>query len=170
MGRPARQSAPKGADRDIGEQGVSGLDLSALYQTPGFMIRVLQIQIFERFFNHFADQKISPVEYAILVTVRDNPTMTQSELAAVLKMKLPNLVNILSKMEAARILRRRRSAKDRRAIELSLTQSGQSKTSQAAALGDLFNAQTLAALSKHEQAAFLQMLGRLLEAPKIGPA
>jgi len=150
------------------EDDVSGqsLDLTVLYQTPGFMIRILQIQIFERFFKYFEAQKLSPVEYAILVTVRDNPAMTQSELAAVLKMKLPNLVNILSKMEAARILRRKRSAKDKRAIELSLTQSGQTKTGEAAALGDLFNAQTLAALSKHEQVAFLAMLARLLE-PRI---
>lgn len=163
-----RQSARKSAGRDELEDEVSGqgLDLSALYQTPGFMIRILQIQIFERFFKYFKAQKLSPVEYAILVTVRDNPAITQSELAAVLKMKLPNLVNILSKMEAARILRRNRSAKDKRAIELSLTPSGQTKTAEAAALGDLFNAQTLAALSKHEQVAFLAMLARLLE-PRI---
>jgi len=68
----------------------------------------------------------SPVEYAILVTVRDNKTVTQSELAAVLKMHLPNLVKILSKMEDAGILKRKRSARDKRAVELSLGAAGHS--------------------------------------------
>ena len=47
--------------------------------------------------------------------------MTQSELAGVLKLQLPNLVKILSKMEDAGTLKRKRSVKDKRAVELSLT-------------------------------------------------
>ncbi|XIA66005.1 hypothetical protein ACFIOY_07840 [Bradyrhizobium sp. TZ2] len=36
------------------------LNLTALQQTPGFMIRILQIQIFEEFFAYFAATGFSP--------------------------------------------------------------------------------------------------------------
>ena len=128
------------------------------------MIRILQLLNFEAFFRHFETLGISPVEYSILMTVRDNETVTQSELAAVLKMHLPNLVKILSAMEEAGIIKRKRSSRDKRAVELSLSAAGQRRADEASRLGDKFNAHTLAPLSKPEQAAFLQMLTRLVEA------
>jgi DNA-binding MarR family transcriptional regulator len=144
------------------------LDLSALQQTPGFLIRILQLQNFEAFYPFFETLKLSPLEYAILVAVRDNRTVTQSELAAVLKMQLPNLVKILSRMEEAGVLKRKRSARDRRAVELSLSAAGERRADEASRLGESFNARTLSPLSKSEQTVFLQMLARLVEAHKNG--
>jgi DNA-binding MarR family transcriptional regulator len=144
------------------------LDLSALQETPGFMIRILQLQNFEAFYPYFESLKLSPLEYAILIVVRDNKTVTQSELAAVLKMQLPNLVKILARMEETGILKRKRSARDRRAVELSLSAAGERRADEASRLGQNFNARTLSALSKSEQAAFLQMLVRLVEAHRNG--
>jgi DNA-binding MarR family transcriptional regulator len=170
MGRIAKASTRKGngAARSAEPDADRELDLTALRQTPGFMIRILQLQNFEAFYPYFESLKLSPLEYAILVTVRDNKTVTQSELAAVLKMQLPNLVKILSRMEESGILRRKRSARDRRAVELSLSAAGQKRADEASRLGEGFNAQTLSALSKAEQAAFLQMLVRLVEAHMNG--
>lgn len=159
-GNGAARAAEPDADRE--------LDLSALQQTPGFMIRILQLQNFEAFYPFFETLKLSPLEYAILVAVRDNKTVTQSELAAVLKMQLPNLVKILSRMEETGVLKRKRSARDRRAVELSLSTAGERRADEASRLGESFNAWTLSALSKSEQAAFLQMLVRLVEAHKNG--
>src|SRR5258707_12237211 len=134
------------------------LDLSALQQTPGFMIRILQLLNFEAFYRHFESLELSPVEYAILITVRDNKTVTQSELAAVLKMHLPNLVKILSGMEEAGIMKRKRSVRDKRAVELSLSASGQRRADEASPLGEIIKAKTLAPLRKTPPAALVQML------------
>jgi DNA-binding MarR family transcriptional regulator len=170
MGRIAKVSTRKGnggarpAEPDASRE----LDLTALRQTPGFMIRILQLQNFEAFYPYFEALKLSPLEYAILVAVRDNKTVTQSELAGVLKMQLPNLVKILSRMEESGILKRRRSVRDRRAVELSLSAAGERRADEASRLGERFNAHTLSALSKPEQTAFLQMLVRLVEAHKNG--
>ena len=97
------------------------------------------------------------------MTVRDNEAVTQSELAAVLKMHLPNLVKILSGMEEAGIIKRKRSSRDKRAVELSLSTAGQRRAAEASRLGEMFNEQTLAPLSKPERAAFFQMLTRLVD-------
>jgi DNA-binding MarR family transcriptional regulator len=139
----------------------SRLELSALQKTPGFMIRILQLQIFERFYPFFARMRMSPAEYAILLIVRDNASVTQSELAAVLRMQLPNLVKILAAMEKQGTIGRKRSTRDKRAVELSLTAAGQKRAKEANGLGDQFNTETLAVLSKQERVAFLEMLGRL---------
>jgi len=161
MGRTAKALTRKanGAESDSTRE----LDLSSLRQTPGFMIRILQLENFEAFYPHFEALKLSPVEYAILVTLRDNKAVTQSELAGVLKMQLPNLVKILSRMEDAGTIRRKRSARDKRAVELSLSAAGERRADQASRLGVAFNAQTLAPLDKEERTAFLQMLARLVE-------
>ena len=98
------------------------------------------------------------------MTVRDNEAVTQSELAAVLKMQLPNLVKILSAMEEAGIMKRKRSSRDKRAVEISLSAAGQRRADEASRAGEIFNEHTLAPLSKPERAAFLQMLTRLVEA------
>jgi DNA-binding MarR family transcriptional regulator len=170
MGRIAKVSTRKGnggagpAEPD----GVRELDLAALRQTPGFLIRILQLQNFEAFYPYFEALKLSPLEYAILVAVRDNKTVTQSELAGVLKMQLPNLVKILSRMEETGVLKRKRSTRDKRAVELSLSAAGERRADEASRLGERFNAHTLSALSKPEQTAFLQMLVRLVEAHKNG--
>ena len=149
--KPAAQGSSREQDWE--------LNLGALRQTPGFMIRILQLLNFEAFFRHFESLELSPVEYAILITVRDNKTVTQSELAAVLKMHLPNLVKILSVMEEAGIMKRKRSARDKRAVELSLSAAGQRRADEASRLGEIFNAKTLAPLSKPEQAAFRSNAG-----------
>ena len=139
------------------------LNLTALQQTPGFMVRILQLHIFEEFFTYFADTGFSPAEHSVLVTVRDNPSVTQSELAAVLRIQLPNLVNILGKLEAADFLKRKRSTKDKRAVELTLTANGRVAAERASKMAKAFNVRTLAALTKHEQAVFLDMLTRLVK-------
>jgi DNA-binding MarR family transcriptional regulator len=170
MGRIGKVSTRRGngATRPAEPDADRKLDLTALQRTPGFMIRILQLQNFEAFYPYFESLKLSPLEYAILVAVRDNKTVTQSELAAVLKMQLPNLVKILSRMEETGILKRKRSARDRRAVELSLSAAGERRADEASRLGESFNAQTLSALSKSEQATFLQMLVRLVDAHKNG--
>jgi DNA-binding MarR family transcriptional regulator len=160
----SRSAAKKSAPVETADEKKKTLDLSALQQTPGFMIRILQLLNFEAFFRHFKALELSPVEYSILMTVRDNEAVTQSELAAVLKMRLPNLVKILSVMEETGIMKRKRSARDKRAVELSLSAAGQKRADEARRLGEIFNEQTLAPLSKPERAAFLQMLTRLVEA------
>ena len=162
MGQSNGEAVQKGGGTGAGdESGRTRLDLTALQQTPGFMIRILQLQIFEAFFEFFAALGLSPAEHSILMIVRDNPSVTQTEVAGALKIQLPNLVKILAKLEANGILERKRSLRDKRAVELSLTVSGRKTADDAARLGNDFNAQVMSALSSREQDQFLAMLTRL---------
>jgi DNA-binding MarR family transcriptional regulator len=140
------------------------LDLTALQQTPGFMIRILQIQIFEAFFEYFAAAGFSPAEHSVLITIRDNPFVTQSEVASALRIQLPNLVKILLKLETKGFIRRKRSTRDKRAVELILSARGEQVAVQAAKMADDFNRLTLSPLNEKERTQFLLMLTRLVQA------
>lgn len=140
---------------------MGGLNLSALKQTPGFLIRVLQIQIFEGFFGRFEAVGLSPAEHSSLIMIRDNPSVTQSELAAILRIQLPNLVKILGKLEEQGALKRTRSQKDKRSVELSLTAEGERLTAKSSEVARKFNDDCLAPLNSREKAQFLSMLQRL---------
>jgi DNA-binding MarR family transcriptional regulator len=146
------------------ENSTETLDLTALEQTPGFMVRILQIQIFEEFFEYFSSVGLSPAEHSSLITIRDNPSVTQSEVASALRIQLPNLVKILLKLEANGLIKRKRSNRDKRAVELMLTSSGEKAAVQASKMADAFNRLTLSPLSESEQTQFLQMLSRLVHA------
>ena len=140
------------------------LDLSALQQTPGFMIRILQIQIFEEFFEHFSAAGFSPAEHSVLITIKDNRNVTQSEVASALRIQLPNLVKILLKLETKGFIKRKRSTRDKRAVELILTARGEQIAVQAAKMANDFNRLTLSPLSEKERKQFLGMLSRLVQA------
>jgi DNA-binding MarR family transcriptional regulator len=140
------------------------LDLTALQQTPGFMVRILQIQIFDEFFEYFSSVGVTPAEHSSLITIRDNPSITQSELANALRIQLPNLVKILLKIETNGLITRKRSKKDKRAVELNLTSSGEKAAAQASKMGEAFNQHILSPFSKSEQKQFLRMLSMLVHA------
>ncbi len=157
----ADKSPPQNVDEGILKR---PLDLTALQQTPGFMIRILQIHIFEEFFAYFAETGFSPAEHSVLVTVRDNPAVTQSEVANALRIQLPNLVKILAKLEGKGFIKRKRSTRDKRAVELVLTARGVQASERAWKMADGFNQLTLAPLGEKDGKQFLEMLSRLVHA------
>jgi DNA-binding MarR family transcriptional regulator len=165
-----RLAAHKSPPDETTDRGLTRrLDLTALRQTPGFMIRILQIQIFEEFFEYFSAVGLSPAEHSSLITIRDNPSVSPSEIASVLRIQLPNLVNILLKLETRGLIKRKRSNRDKRAVELMLTSSGEKAAAQASKMADAFNALMLSPLSENEQKQFLGMLGRLVHAQANKP-
>ena len=165
MNERARTVTPRNRPPVKGPQQKSSkqLDLVALQQAPGFMIRLLQLQIFQEFFEFFTEAGFTPASHSILMVVRDNPSVTQSELAAILRIQLPNLVKILNELETSAVINRKRSSRDKRAIELSLTSKGKKAAGQASRMADVFNRRILSALDERDRQEFLRMLVRLVK-------
>ena len=103
-----------------------------------------------------------PSTHSALILIRDNPSVTQSEVADALRIQLPNLVKILSKLEAKAYIKRKRSSRDKRAVELTLTARGKQVAAQASDMGDVFNRLVLAPLTERERSQFVSMLNRLV--------
>ncbi|WP_245286850.1 MarR family transcriptional regulator [Bradyrhizobium sp. Tv2a-2] len=138
------------------------LNLRALQNTPGFMIRLVQLKFFEGFYEQFAEMGISPASYAILALVRDNPGVAPSSVAGLLRLQLPNLIKMLNELESAGLIKRSRSKADRRAVELVLTPKGNKLIQEAAKISEPYNRRMLAPLSEAEQGTLIEMLNRIL--------
>ena len=138
------------------------LNLRALQNTPGFMIRLVQLKFFNGFYEQFAEMGLSPASYAILALIRDNPGVPPSSVASLLRLKLPNLIKMLNELESSGVIKRNRSKADRRAVELALTPKGTKLIQEAAGITEPYNRRMLAPLSEAEQGTLIELLNRIL--------
>jgi DNA-binding MarR family transcriptional regulator len=138
------------------------LNLRALKNTPGFMIRLVQLKFFDGFYEQFAEMGVTPASYAILALIRDNPGVPPSSVASLLRLRLPNLIKMLNELESSGIIKRNRSKADRRAVELVLTSKGTRLIQEAAKVSEPYERRMLAPLSEAEQSALIGMLNKIL--------
>jgi DNA-binding MarR family transcriptional regulator len=138
------------------------LNLRALKNTPGFMIRLVQLKFFDGFYEQFAEMGVTPASYAILALIRDNPGVPPSTVASLLRLRLPNLIKMLNELESSGVIKRNRSKADRRAVELVLTPKGTKLIQEAAKVSEPYERRMLAPLSEAEQSALIAMLNKIL--------
>jgi MarR family transcriptional regulator, organic hydroperoxide resistance regulator len=138
------------------------LNLRALQNTPGFMIRLVQLKFFEDFYEQFAEIGVTPASYAILALIRDNPGVPPSTVASLLRLRLPNLIKMLNELESSAVIKRNRSKADRRAVELLLTPKGAKLIQDAAKVSEPYERRMLAPLNEAEQSTLIEMLNRIL--------
>jgi MarR family transcriptional regulator, lower aerobic nicotinate degradation pathway regulator len=100
------------------------ITLADLAGKPGHLIRRLQQIAVAIFMEECADYDITPVQYAALVAIRDNPGFDATRIAALIAFDRATLGNVLERLEAKGTLARRASDTDKRVKELKLTAKG----------------------------------------------
>lgn len=98
---------------------------------------------------------LSDSEHRIVHNIRHNPGITQKELADLLSIRPQSLSNVLLKLEENQVIRRERNAKDRRAINLYLTDSMAKHI-------DSFHAEFRNSIPEHYKALSVEELQTLL--------
>ncbi|MHA7885717.1 MarR family winged helix-turn-helix transcriptional regulator [Roseicyclus sp.] len=83
------------------------------------------------------------ITFSALVLIRDNPGLSQSQLAAAMDVERPNLVVIVDELETRGLIARDRLATDRRTYALTVTEAG-----------DWLCADVVAAVEAHEARLF----------------
>lgn len=116
------------------------LQTDATSSVIGYRLRRAQLSVFQRFLDVFAELRIRPAEYSVLVLVGDNPGRKQTEIAQVLGIKRANFVTLIHGLEARGLIERRASAGDKRANALHLTGTGRSFVANARLLHDTLEA------------------------------
>lgn len=96
----------------------------SLRELTGYRMRRAMLPVLARVNELLAPLGLRRTTFSALVIVRDNPGMRQGELAELLAMEKPNLVNIIDKLEKAELIERRRSDEDRRVNALFVTEKG----------------------------------------------
>jgi DNA-binding MarR family transcriptional regulator len=127
----ARPSADIRRTRRNGRQPV---DIGVLHDHLGYLIRRLQVWVFQDFIRTLAPIDISPAQYSVLVVIAANPGLSQSDLADRLGIERARLVRLLDRLERRGLTRRLPSRTDRRSHALRLTPTGQRTLKRAKAL------------------------------------
>ncbi len=106
---------------------------------------------------------LSPIEFAVVAAVEDEPGLDQRRLAARLAIDTVSTSKLLDRLERLRLVRRTVNSEDRRARVLSLTPRGREVRVK---IGVGFRAahdKIMAPLSSIEQRQFIELLVRLVE-------
>ena len=117
------------------------IDFSTLDSLFGFRLRLAQVTLFHHFRDALKEFAITPGQAGLLILIRDNPGVSQSDLARAVRVERATLGQTIEGLVARRLVERRRNAHDRRAYALHLS-----------ADGEAFMAHLLPAIEAHEAA------------------
>ncbi|HWK47896.1 MAG TPA: MarR family transcriptional regulator [Stellaceae bacterium] len=134
-----------------------------LQSRPGYLVRRLH-QIHTALFleecGHFA---ITPVQYGLMTALRREPGRDQASLGAEVGIDRTNAADVLERLAERGLIRRERSASDRRSKVASLTEAGEALTEQMYAHMLRAQERLLEPLAPEFRPAFLAMLRQLVE-------
>lgn len=102
-----------------------GVELGALSDSLGFLIRLAQLRIYAQFFAAFDSAGVRPGEFTALWVIALNPGVPQGTLARVLRIKPAHMTKLVQRLVTDGLVRRRVPPQDRRSVHLTLTDAGQ---------------------------------------------
>jgi len=135
-----------------------------LWSRPGYLIRRLHQIHGALFLEECKASQLTPVQYGLLTALAIRGALDQVSLAEELGLDRTTTAEVLSRLEARRLVSRKPNPRDRRAKLARITQRGRSLT--AAMFGAMQRAQDrlCAPLTQKERDVFMATLVRLIEA------
>jgi DNA-binding MarR family transcriptional regulator len=103
---------------------VEKLNLGHLGNHLGYVLRRLQIWVFQDFIQTLATMKVRPAQYSVLLIIEANPGRSQAAIGQTLGIERARLARLLHELERRRWISRRASGSDARSHCLHLTPDG----------------------------------------------
>src|ERR671930_2771448 len=100
------------------------MSMKQLYGNPGHLIRRAHQIAVALFMEECERFDITPVQYALLLAVRENPGVDATRLSALIAFDRSTLGSVLERLEAKDLIERRPGRADRRTKRLQLTHAG----------------------------------------------
>ncbi len=100
------------------------ISIGELANSLGFLIRIAQVRVYDKFFEHFAGTDLRPGEFSILWIIHLNPGIRQGRLAQTLNIKPAHMTKTIRRLEQANMVIRQVPDLDRRSVHLRLTTEG----------------------------------------------
>jgi len=126
----------------------------------GYLVRRLAAIITNRLEAAFASRQFTLTQWSVLMHLRDGSARTASDLSCAFQHDSGALTRLLDQLEARGLIARRRSVRDRRVVELELTDAGERAIE---ALLPTVVAALNAALAPLSRAEFEQFRGALVK-------
>jgi DNA-binding MarR family transcriptional regulator len=159
--RISRVSAPADSGADVPARPSSTVDFGPAAGLAGFMLRLVQVQIYEAFFRDLHGRGITPGQIGILIAIGRNPGVGQGVLAEALRIKRSNMAKVMRVLERDGMIERRVPARDQRAVELRLTRKGRALVERLVPEIEISDRAAIAMLSERERSTLLKLLARI---------
>lgn len=139
------------------------MQLRDLHSKPGHLIRRAQQIAVAIFMDECDAYDLTPVQYAALVAIRENPGTDATRLSALIAFDRSTLGSVLERLEARKLVTRYSSADDKRIKRLKLTGAGGVliKCAEAAVLRA--QERILAPLQRNERKKLMELLSQMVE-------
>mgnify|MGYP001765458078 FL=1 len=138
------------------------LKLKGVYRTPGHLIRRAQQIGVAIFMDELAEYGITPVQFASLIAIRDNPGIDQKSLGRLIAIDRSTVANVLSGLEKKKLICRIVPAHNQRIKQLFTLATGNELL--ADAQDSVFRVQEriLAPLTGEEAETFTRLLNKIV--------
>ncbi|MGA8078376.1 MAG: MarR family transcriptional regulator [Xanthobacteraceae bacterium] len=137
-------------------------DNRRLTDMPGHLIRRLQQIAFALFLNEAKKFDFTPMQYAALYAVNNNPGIDQTALCNAVALDRSTLGDVVGRLEKKRLITRRSGAADRRIKSLHITAAGRRLLADIDPAVAATQRMILAPLKPGERTAFMRMLKHLV--------
>ncbi len=161
MANPPTPPTPAEADVPPSPGRNGELDPSALLHLVGYAATRASVELKKTFKKHLGPLDLKAVEFSILVLVDTNDEVNQKQLGTALDVSAPNLAVTLDRMVEQGWVQRERSARDRRAQIVQLTEVGKALVTRAREIGQTMENDALRVLSPAERALLIELLQRV---------
>ncbi len=130
----------------------------------GFQLRRAHTLFALHWQHGFRDQpvRITPVQGGMLLVIDSRPGLSQVELARVMDVEGPTMVQAVDRLEANGLVQRIRRVEDRRAYSLQLTEAGDAALGAVKAFVPHRETELLCDLSEDEREVLLSLLKRVV--------
>jgi DNA-binding MarR family transcriptional regulator len=138
------------------------LDETALGHLVGYRLARADVPARRAFMRHVGTPlKLRPVEFSLLVLLLANGSASAKQVGQSLDLPPPQVTMLVDRLVERGFVQRRRSARDARALELTLTAAGRELAQRAHRISLTMEAPLLQALSPAERAMLFELLAKL---------
>lgn len=124
----------------------------------------------QAFRRRIARLELTPDQFTVLRTLRENHGITQRQLASLISSDPNTVASLVNRMEKAGLLNRETHEQDRRANRLGVTPRGRTKYDQARKIALVLQGEVLADYSEAERERFLEQLEAIARACRAAAA
>jgi len=145
------------------QKGNRTMSMDDVYQKPGHLIRRAQQIAVSIFLEECAPTDITPVQYAAMVALRDNPGIDATRLSALVAFDRSTVGNVLERLEGKGLVLRIGNKNDKRVKILFLSPKGATALRKVEPFVKRAQERILAPLAPEDRETFMRMLSQLVE-------
>ena len=130
----------------------------------GYALRRAQMSAVAEFLEAFKEVELRPTQLAVLIIIRENPGVRQTEVCDALGIQKANFVPLLNELERRGLALRKSVAADRRSSALHLTSLGNVTLQRALTIHDAYENRFVTRLGRRGRDQLLALLNKVMEA------